>query len=515
MKQAAPWLWISWFWIGLVLFPACGTAATNIVGFHLQEQEKADCTVLVLDLDGPVGVQFFSLDSPDRVVVDLTGAHITHPEQLHGIQSALLRRIRASTHANGELRIVLDVPHPLWARNYFSVEGKITHLVIELRDSGVPPQATSLSSKHAALSPPPLVPTPMPVKETVNRSHGSTLVPVAQALKHEGHAISSVPAVSSVGGAIAPSPLLPPQAVADHGLRQGVSQGLSQPMPSVSARSAEASPAIPIPSVGGTPWKEEQMPVVGQKALGREIVVAVDPGHGGKDPGTTGHGGTEEKDVTLTIARYVVEFLRKEPGIHPILTRRGDYFVPLRERIQKARLFKADLFISIHADAAPDSSVTGASVYVLSEKGASSEAARMLAEQENAVDLVGGVHLKGRDNNLTRTLLDMSQNATREASAVVAKRLLSSMDQIGDLSRDTVERAGFLVLKSPDIPSVLVETAYLSNPEEEKKLNDPNYQQTIARALARGIRTYFVHSPPAGTVLAQTTETPPTELVRR
>jgi|GEM_PF-1353606 len=236
---------------------------------------------------------------------------------------------------------------------------------------------------------------------------------------------------------------------------------------------------------------------------GRDVMVAVDPGHGGKDPGAIGPKGSKEKDITLAIAKRLLEVLRKERGVRSVLTRNGDYFVPLRERIQKARSLKADLLLSIHADASSNPARAGASLYVLSERGASSEAARWLAEQENSADLVAGIHLEKKNNDLARTLLDMSQSATRDASLLAANHLLASLEQVESLSKNTVEGAGFLVLKSPDVPSVLIETTYLSNPEEEGRLTDVSYQQSIAQAIGKGVRAYFMNNPPSGTLLAQ------------
>ena len=205
----------------------------------------------------------------------------------------------------------------------------------------------------------------------------------------------------------------------------------------------------------------------------RDVVVAVDAGHGGQDPGATGPGGTHEKDVVLPIARLLAERINSEPGMRAVLTRNRDEFLVLRDRIRRARVAKADMFISVHADSIANHDVTGASVYVLSERGASNESARWLAERENAADLMGGVSLDDKDNTLASVLLDLSQSANISASMTAAQRVLSALDNVGQVRKTQVQQAGFVVLKSPDIPSMLVETAYISNPTEELRLRNP------------------------------------------
>jgi N-acetylmuramoyl-L-alanine amidase len=234
----------------------------------------------------------------------------------------------------------------------------------------------------------------------------------------------------------------------------------------------------------------------------RDVVVVIDPGHGGKDPGAIGPRGTQEKDVVLSVARKLAAMVQASRGMRAVLTRDRDVFLPLRARIQKARRHRADLFVSIHADAYPQSTASGSSVFVLSERGASSEAARWLAERENASDLIGGVSLDDKEPVLASVLLDLSQTAAIEASIDAAARLLSSLRSVGALHKSDVQSAGFVVLKSPDIPSVLVETAFLTNPREESKLRDPHHQAELAAAIMSGIRAYFGKRAPAGTWLA-------------
>lgn len=236
----------------------------------------------------------------------------------------------------------------------------------------------------------------------------------------------------------------------------------------------------------------------------RDVVVAVDAGHGGEDPGA--HGSvhhTREKVVTLQIARRLKRMIDAQPGMRAVLTRKGDYYVGLRKRMKLARKYKADLFVSIHADAFRDKRVRGSSIYVLSRRGASSEAARWLAARENAADLVGGVSLDDKDDMLASVLLDLSQSAAQEASLAAAQKVYRNLGKLGKVHARRIQRAGFMVLKSPDIPSMLVETGFISNPTEESNLRNPAYQKKLARAITRGVSRYFKDAPPPGTLLAK------------
>jgi N-acetylmuramoyl-L-alanine amidase len=227
----------------------------------------------------------------------------------------------------------------------------------------------------------------------------------------------------------------------------------------------------------------------------RHFVVAIDAGHGGKDTGALGPNGTREKDVVLAIARRLADFVRAEPGMKPVMVRNGDHFVDLRHRVNIARKNRADLFVSLHADAYVNDLAKGSSVFTLSDSGATSEAARWLADRENA-SFVGGVKLKDKDKTLASVLLDLSQGATLDASDRAARRVLRELKKGFHIHHHNVQKAGFVVLKSPDIPSVLVETAFISNPDEERNLRDPEHQTQIARAVFRGIRAYFADRRP-------------------
>jgi N-acetylmuramoyl-L-alanine amidase len=252
-----------------------------------------------------------------------------------------------------------------------------------------------------------------------------------------------------------------------------------------------------------TNGRSEKIPTAG-----REIVIAVDPGHGGKDPGARGSSGLREKDVVLRVSRDLAAMIDAQPGMRAYMTRDGDKFVHLRERMEGARAAKADLFISVHADSFRDNRVRGATVYVLSSKGASDEAGRRLAERENAADLIGGVRLDDKDQTLASVLLDLSQNASLSASIDVGDEILQEISKITKVRKSKVQQAPFLVLKSPDVPSLLVETAFISNPYDEKNLGSQNYRESLARAIFAGIQDYFRSNPPAGTMMAQAQPSP-------
>ncbi len=250
-----------------------------------------------------------------------------------------------------------------------------------------------------------------------------------------------------------------------------------------------------ISTTGASPG-DKPAAVAEKGKITRLVTVMLDPGHGGEDPGALGRGGSREKDVTLSIGRRLKALIDAEPNMRSVLTRDDDFFIPLGQRVQKARRVQADLFVSIHADAFLKSTARGSSVFVLSENGASSSAARWLAQRENAADLIGGVNIGVKDPYLARTLLDLSQTATLNDSLKLAKSVLGQIGTINALHKGQVEQAGFAVLKAPDIPSILVETAFISNPEEERRLNDDSYQEEMAAAILKGIKQYFAKNPP-------------------
>lgn len=228
----------------------------------------------------------------------------------------------------------------------------------------------------------------------------------------------------------------------------------------------------------------------------RLLTVAIDPGHGGEDPGAIGAAGSREKDVVLQIATRLRAKIDAQPNMRAMMTRDSDFFVPLNVRVQKARRVQADLFVSIHADAFLSPEARGASVFALSERGASSSAARWLANKENNADLIGGANMGNKDAQVARVLLDLSTTAQINDSMQVGRSVLQEIGGINKLHKGSVEQAGFAVLKAPDIPSILIETAFISNPEEERKLNDDSHQEQLANAILRGIKAYFARNPP-------------------
>ena len=253
-----------------------------------------------------------------------------------------------------------------------------------------------------------------------------------------------------------------------------------------------AAPAAPAPG------SDAPSPVAGS----RELIIAIDAGHGGRDPGAIGGGGTYEKTVTLKVARELAEAVDRHPGMRAVLIRNGDYFIPLGDRYRKAREAQADLFISVHADAALNRTARGASVFVLSTRGASSEAARFLADRENNADLVGGVSLDDKDRTLAAVLLDLSQSATLRVSDEAANHVLDALRSVGKTHKPQVERANFWVLRSPDVPSMLLETGFITNAEDERKLNDPAFRERLATVVAKGVSDYFGSQPPPGSWFA-------------
>jgi N-acetylmuramoyl-L-alanine amidase len=274
-------------------------------------------------------------------------------------------------------------------------------------------------------------------------------------------------------------------------------------------RSAAPEPSPTVPSLVLKPHDEAvrdeaarrdkastSPPRKARGAPARTLIVAIDAGHGGEDPGAKGRSGTFEKDVTLAIARRLKAKLDNEPGLRGLLIRDNDYFIPLQTRVEKARKVQADLFVSIHADAFIESRARGSSVFALSDRGATSVAARWLAKRENEADLIGGANIDVPDYYLKKTLLDLQQTATINDSLRLGRSVLSELGEINTLHKAEVEQAGFAVLKAPDIPSILVETAFITNPEEEARLKSAAYQDKIAEAVANGIKGYFARNPP-------------------
>ncbi len=372
-----------------------------------------DHSRLVFDVSGPVKYKLFTLDKPDRVVIDFQNATLKGKLAKASAEDLYLDKIRYAKRNKSDFRVVLDLKN----------KAKPNTFLLRPNDQ-------------------------------------------------YGHRV-----------------------VVD--LESTASQAKPQP-------ETAKTTTTPNKAVKATTSKKPQRVTKSVKDRNelRDIVIAIDAGHGGEDPGATGPRGTKEKIVVYKIAKELESILKKEKGYKPILTRRGDYYVGLRNRMKIARKYKADLFISIHADAFRDPRVKGSSVYVLSPRGASNEAARWLADRENAADLVGGVKLEDKDDMLASVLLDLSQTATRQASMQAAKNVFNELKRNGKTHGKHVLKAGFMVLKSPDVPSMLVETAFISNPTEEKNLNSKAHRKKVAKAIMNGVKNYFEKTPPPGTWVA-------------
>lgn len=397
------------------------TVAGTLPAAELRSLRLVDAdthTRAMLELDEVAEHTVFTLQNPDRLVVDLKGASLVDGFRAPA-PNGVVSGVRTGTPTDGDLRVVFDLAADVQPRSYVQREGGGTQLVLEFRTAA----GTMASLASAASS-----------------------------------------AVETVAAAVAPA---------------------------AGAAAAPAAARTIQDMFGGDQ---------------RDLVIAIDAGHGGRDPGAIGAAGTREKHITLKVAQELARLVEQEEGMTPVLTRDRDVFIPLQERYRKAREARADIFISIHADASPREAPSGSSVYVLSHRGASSEAARWLADKENAADLVGGVKLDGKDGVLASVLLDLSQSATMKASDDAARHVLQGLRQLGKTHKSNVEYANFVVLRSPDVPSMLVETAFISNREDERRLNDPAHRTRLAQAMLGGIRGYFNSQPPPGTLFAARAE---------
>lgn len=401
-------------------------------------------TRVTLEMDSELKAEHFTLDGPDRLVVDIQGL------TLNTTLNELISKVRPDDPYIGTVRVGQNRPD-------------VVRLVLDLKQP-VAPQIFTLK----------------PIGEYKYRLVLDLYPKVAQ------------DPLMAILDSKDPDPL------ADV-LEQLAQQNSDAPIPSVQGQTVPQvakKPDLPSPPSGAAKPRSAPTPAPApaNKRSGH-ILVALDPGHGGEDPGAIGRAGTREKDIVLSIARRLKRMIDATPGMKAYLTRDGDYFVPLHVRVQKARRVKADLFISIHADAWIKPTARGSSVYALSQNGATSTMARMMAKRENDADLVGGVNLGSHNAQVAKVLLDLSTAAQINDSIRVGGKVLQEIGRINRLHKRQVERAGFAVLKAPDIPSILVETAFISNPTEEKLLRSSKYQDQVARAMLQGIQGYFKDSP--------------------
>lgn len=411
-----------------------------------------DYTRLTIESDGEIKARQFFVAEPPRLAVDIEGIDLIPAlrELVAKVKSddPNISGIRVGQNAPGVVRLVIDLKQPILPQVFTlpPVAAYQYRLVFDLYPTQVADPLEALIAEKLA-----------------DKQTGATA------------ASGSDP-------------------IADLIARQSGRQTDSKPPPAVVAEKEKDKTPGPAPSPGTKPGPEAA-PVAKNKT-DRLVIVALDPGHGGEDPGAIGPGGTREKDVVLQIAHRLRDRINQQPNMRAYLTRDADFFVPLHIRVQKARRVQADLFISIHADAFFTERPQGASVFALSEKGASSSAARWIADKENSADLVGGVNVKAKDAQVQKALLDMSTTAQINDSLKLGSAMLGEIGNVGKLHKPKVEQAGFAVLKAPDIPSVLVETAFISNPDEEARLRSEAYQIQLADALMRGITRYFARNPP-------------------
>ena len=408
-----------------------------------------DYTRLTIESDGEIKARQFLLVDPPRVAVDIEGIDLI--PALRELVAKVnaddpnIAGIRVGQNAPNVVRLVIDLKRPI-SPQVFSLAPVAAYqhrLVLDLYPTQTADPLEALIAERLADKAKPGAPpasTPDPLGELIARQSGQSAKP------------------ASAAG--------------------------PKSRPGAAPQDAAAQPSQPAPSASP------------KGKTDRLVIVALDPGHGGEDPGAIGPGGTREKDVVLQIALRLRDRINLQPNMRAYLTRDADFFVPLHIRVQKARRVQADLFISIHADAFFTARPQGASVFALSDKGASSSAARWMANKENSADLVGGVNVKVKDAQVQKAILDMSTTAQISDSLKLGSAMLGEIGAVGKLHKPKVEQAGFAVLKAPDIPSVLVETAFISNPDEEVKLASEAYQVQLADAIMRGITRYFARNPP-------------------
>ncbi|MGR8948049.1 MAG: N-acetylmuramoyl-L-alanine amidase [Gammaproteobacteria bacterium] len=475
--------------IFLVTLSLCyGALARGIDSVRLRTEDSR--ARVVFDLQDEVTYRAFRMKNPERVVIDID--NVKYPRALSlptseadeagGFQ--VLERLRYAVRNETGLRIVLDLKDKV-ALQHTALpprQGYGHRLVVDLY------RPSDASEPRATTTPSRANDKPKSAPGVSNDSERRLVA--RESIKTAQDDADKVLAILNA------QPIATPDeqdlSAADSDLQS-------------SSRGGTAAPAI-SPPVSDRPQVSNTTRVTHSAAVGkppREVVVAIDAGHGGHDVGAIGPKGTYEKNIVLQISRELAAAINKQHGLRAVLTRSKDQYVALRERMRRARQQQADLFISIHADAFKDRRVRGSSVYVLSQHGASSEAARWLAENENAADLVGGVSLYDKDDVVKSVLLDLSQTASIDASIDAADTVLAALKKIGKVHKPTVQHAGFMVLKSPDIPSLLVETAFISNPTEEARLRSRSYQRKLARALTNGIVDYFNDNPLPDTRFAE------------
>lgn len=428
--------------ISLIIFvSSVAQAATTVTATRVWP--AADYTRLTIEATSEINQKITTLKNPDRLVLDLEGIDLN--ANIKALSTAIspsdpyIQQVRVANFKPGTVRVVIDLKVEVNPKIFtLQPAGQYKHrLVLD-----VYPLKDPLSNilNNADMGNPESIETPIAkISQVETAKPVEPIAPLIQATE----------TVKTIEQALSSAP-------------------------------AEDTPITNKPAT---------------KNGARLITIAIDAGHGGEDPGAKGANGSREKDITLAIAKKLKQQVDAEPNMRAILTRDSDFFIPLHGRVVKARNMQADLFISIHADAFVRPEARGSSVFALSEKGATSASARYLAKKENESDLIGGVSLDTKDMNLARTLLDLSQTATINDSLKLGKFVLSKVGEVNTLHKGSVEQAGFAVLKSPDIPSILVETAFISNPDEERRLNDDAYREKLTAAILAGVKKYFASNP--------------------
>ncbi len=469
-------------------------------------------------LSGSGGYKTLTLAGPNRLVVDFPDSSAVRNLKLP-TPKGVVTAVRTGQPVPGTFRVVFDLAESVAPfKPQLVKQGEDSRLVIEWPGDA----PASVASAPATPAPTTTAPAPTPVAAQPTPAPAAattqTLPPTpaeaAQARNDAARATALLTAsVRQQASASAATPVPTPAAptattvnVAAAGTANAASNSAS-PAAILAGQPTTASVPAPVPTTvvpaqPPRPVMPSDASRIKMQSGMRPLVVAIDPGHGGQDPGAVGPTGKREKDITLAVARELARQVNATPGLKAFLTRDTDVFIPLPMRAQKARSAKADIFISIHADAAENRAATGSSVYVLSTKGASSQRARWLADKENAADLVGGVRLQQTEGTLANVLLDLAQSGYMKASEDAAGHVLGGLKRIGKNHKPNIERANFAVLRTSDMPAMLVETAFISNPDEERRLMDPAYQRQIAGAVLDGVHTFFSRQPPPGTLYA-------------
>ncbi|MEG3789263.1 N-acetylmuramoyl-L-alanine amidase [Lysobacter sp. CCNWLW3] len=498
--------------------------ASEIKG--LEVGSGATGTRAEIALDRSSEFKLISLKGPDRLAVDLPASSLAKGLRLPA-GAGIVKSVRTGQPAPGTVRIVFDLAQPVAAlKPRIEPAANGARLVLEWPGDDVEPQpiaappasAVAVHVPSTQSVPAPQSPPPAATAATAVVSESRGVDQAAASAAATTRLISELAARNAPSAsppAAAPPSAAPPSAApvvaatqppvpttVATGVPTRIATGVPAPMPGATA---------PLPPAGDvvTPGAVKTMKDVMRGRGMRPLIIAIDPGHGGQDPGAVGLAGKREKDVTLAIARELARQINATPGLKAYLTRDSDVFIPLPRRAQLARQAKADMFVSIHADAAENRAARGSSVYVLSLKGASSQRARWLADKENSADLVGGVRLQEADNTLTSVLLDLTQSGHMKASEDAAGHVLDGLKRVGNNHKPHIERANFAVLRTSDMPAMLVETAFISNPDEERRLTDPAHQRALARAVLDGVNTYFTRQPPPGTLYAARADAQP------